>query len=172
MRAGFGFFRVKLSTAKNFERGRCVQAVARGLLVAMLALGCFAGTSIAQTPAPIQDGKPHPPAKTRTPTKTQSPAKTRAPAKSRAPSKAKSPVPAKPATPAAPAPQPAPSPAPASPTGRAPVDVDVDRLQPYNLPPESRERMHQCGDEWRKLKMDGRSAGLTWRIFAEKCLPR
>ena len=32
--------------------------------------------------------------------------------------------------------------------------------------------MHQCGDEWRKLKMDGHSAGLTWRIFAEKCLPR
>ncbi len=167
MRAGFGFFRVKLSVAQYFERLCCVQAVARGLLVAMLALACFAGTSIAQTPAPSQSGKPRPPAKT------QTPAKTRAPAKSRAPAKAKSPVPAKPATPAAPAPQPAaPSPAPASPPGRAPVDVDVDKLQPYNLPPASRERMHQCGDEWRKLKMDGGSAGLTWRIFAEKCLPR
>lgn len=154
MRAGFGFFRVKLSTARNIERG---------LVVALLALACVAGTSMAQTPAPSQSGKPRPAAKA------QAPAKPR-PAKARAP--AKSPVPAKPVTPAAPVQQPAPAAPPASPPARAPVDVDVDKLQPYNLPPASRERMHQCGDEWRKLKMAGHGAGLTWRLFAEKCLPR
>jgi len=58
------------------------------------------------------------------------------------------------------------------PSGRAPVDVDVNTLQPFNLPPASREKMHQCGDEWRKLKLDGKSRGLTWRSFAEKCLVR
>jgi hypothetical protein len=75
-----------------------------------------------------------------------------------------------PATPEnAPSPQSAPQ---AAPAGRAPVDVDVDKLQPYNLPLASRERMHQCGEEWRKLKIEGRSAGLIWRGFAEKCLTR
>ena len=168
MRAGFGFIRVKLSVAHGFERRR--QAVARGVLAAMLALACVAGTSMAQTPPPGSIGKSRAPAKSRVPAKAQPPAKARAPAKSRAP--AKNPVPAKPVAPSAPAPQSAPAEAPASPPARAPVDVDVDKLQPYNLPPASRERMHQCGDEWRKLKMAGHSAGLTWRIFAEKCLPR
>ncbi len=71
------------------------------------------------------------------------------------------------------APQSLPAKAPqASPAGRAPVDVDVDKLQPYNLPTASRERMHQCGDEWRKMKMEGKSGGLIWRNFAEKCLTR
>jgi hypothetical protein len=60
----------------------------------------------------------------------------------------------------------------AAPVGRAPVDVDVDKLQPYNLPPAPRERMRQCGEEWRKLKSEGKSAGLIWRGFAEKCLIR
>jgi len=174
MRAGFGFFRVKLPVAHSFERSR--QAVARGVLAAMLALACVAGTSMAQTPPPGSSGKSRAPAKSpvpaksRIPTKAPPAAKARSPAKSRAP--AKNPVPAKPVAPSAPAPQPAPAETPASPPARAPVDVDVDKLQPYNLPPASRERMHQCGDEWRKLKMDGHSTGLTWRIFAEKCLPR
>ena len=167
MRAGFGLFRVKFSFAHGFERRR--QAVARGLLAAMLALICVAGPSMAQTPTPGSSGKSRAPAKARVPAKAQPPAKTRAPAKSRTP--AKQPVPAKPVAPA-PAPQSAPAETPASPPTRAPVDVDVDKLQPYNLPPASREKMHQCGDEWRKLKMAGHSTGLTWRIFAEKCLPR
>jgi hypothetical protein len=61
---------------------------------------------------------------------------------------------------------------PPAPGGRQPADVDVNRLQPYNLPPATREKMHQCGDEWRKLKMAGKAAGLVWRSFAEKCLVR
>jgi hypothetical protein len=174
MRAGFGLFRVKLSVAHSFERRR--HAVARGFFVAMLALACVAGTSMAQTPAPDSSGKSRAPAKPRAPAKSRVPAKASAPAKNRAPAKSRAPannaVPAKPVAPSVPAPQSAPADAPASPPARAPVDVDVDKLQPYNLPPASRERMHQCGDEWRKLKMAGHSAGLTWRIFAEKCLPR
>jgi hypothetical protein len=142
----------------------------------MLALACVAGTAIAQTPTPGSSGKSRAPAKSRIPPKGQPPAKTLPPAKTRAPEKSraptKNPVPPKPVTPSAPAPQSAPAETPTSPPARAPVDVDVDKLQPYNLPPASRERMHQCGDEWRKLKMDGHSTGLTWRIFAEKCLPR
>ncbi|MGO9944625.1 MAG: hypothetical protein ACLPIC_17935 [Rhodoblastus sp.] len=61
---------------------------------------------------------------------------------------------------------------PPAPTGRQPADVDPNKLQPYNLPPATREKMHQCGDEWRKLKMAGKAAGLVWRSFAEKCLTR
>jgi hypothetical protein len=61
---------------------------------------------------------------------------------------------------------------PPAPGGREPADVDVNKLQPYNLPPATREKMHQCGDEWRKLKMAGKAAGLVWRSFAEKCLVR
>jgi hypothetical protein len=175
MRAGFGFLRVKLSVAHGFERRG--QAVARGVFVAMLALACVAGTSLAQTPPPGSNSKARAPVKSavpakaaRVPAKARPAVKVRAPAKSRAP--AKTPIPAKPVAPPVPAPQSAPAETPQSQPARAPVDVDVDKLQPFNLPPASRERMHQCGDEWRKLKMAGHSAGLTWRIFAEKCLPR
>jgi hypothetical protein len=69
------------------------------------------------------------------------------------------------------APQTSPS-APAEPGGRAPVDVDVNALQPFNLPPASRQQMRQCGEEWRALKMAGKSGGQVWRGFAEKCLAR
>jgi hypothetical protein len=62
--------------------------------------------------------------------------------------------------------------APAEPGGRAPVDVDINALQPFNLPPASRQQMRQCGEEWRALKMAGKSNGLVWRSFAEKCLTR
>ncbi|MCW2315369.1 hypothetical protein M2322_000903 [Rhodoblastus acidophilus] len=55
-------------------------------------------------------------------------------------------------------------------SGRQPVDVDVQTLQPYNLPPASREKMRACGEEWRTLKLAGQATGLTWRSFAEKCL--
>jgi len=77
-------------------------------------------------------------------------------------------APKPPAKPAEQAPPPA-NPAPPPPT-RQPVDVDVQSLQPYNLPPASRAKMRACGEEWRSMKLDGRAAGLTWRIFAEKCL--
>jgi hypothetical protein len=170
MRAGFGFFRRKLPIAQDVERRGRGQAVASRLLAVLLALACVAGTSTAQTPAPSQSGKARAPAKAQAPAKPRPPAKPRAPAKTHAPDKGAAPI--TPAPPAAPAPQPEPAATPASPPGRAAVDVDVDKLQPYNLPPASREKMRQCGDEWRKLKMDGHSAGLTWRIFAEKCLPR
>jgi hypothetical protein len=53
-----------------------------------------------------------------------------------------------------------------------PVDVDVNSLQPYNLPPASRETMRRCGDEWRKLKLSGQARDQNWRGFAEKCLLR
>lgn len=69
-------------------------------------------------------------------------------------------------------PAPAGSPSQATPGERLPADVDVNSLHPYNLPPASREKMHQCGDEWRKLKMSRRHEGLIWRSFAEKCLTR
>lgn len=62
--------------------------------------------------------------------------------------------------------------APAEPGGRAPVDVDINALQPFNLPPASRQQMRQCGEEWRALKMAGKTNGLVWRSFAEKCLTR
>jgi hypothetical protein len=66
----------------------------------------------------------------------------------------------------------APQTSPAAPGDRAPVDVDVNALQPFNLPPASRQQMRQCGEEWRALKMAGKSSGLVWRSFAVKCLAR
>lgn len=76
----------------------------------------------------------------------------------------------------APAPAPTPQPAtpqtgtPAAPAERQPVDVDVQSLQPYNLPPASRAKMRACGEEWRAMKLAGQAVGLTWRAFAEQCL--
>jgi hypothetical protein len=53
---------------------------------------------------------------------------------------------------------------------REPVDVDVSKLHLYYLPQASRAKMHQCGEKWRTMKMNGQARGLTWRTFAEKCL--
>ena len=78
---------------------------------------------------------------------------------------------AAPGPPARPADQtPSPPANPAPPVGRQPVDVDVQSLQPYNLPSASRAKMRACGEEWRAMKLAGRAVGLTWRIFAEQCL--
>ncbi len=94
----------------------------------------------------------------------------RRPAKSvKPPANDAAPPPQKPAPDNA-APQ-TPAPAQAAPPARAPIDVDPTKLQPYNLPPASRQRMRLCGERWRDLKMAGKSVGLTWRSFAEKCLP-
>jgi hypothetical protein len=59
----------------------------------------------------------------------------------------------------------------APPGQRLPVDIPPDDMKPFNLPPASRQRMRLCGERWRDLKMAGASRGLTWRSFAEKCLP-
>jgi hypothetical protein len=67
---------------------------------------------------------------------------------------------------------PAPPQSSAAPGGRMPADVDINTLQPFNLPQASRQKMRQCGEEWRALKMAGKSSGLVWRSFAEKCLVR
>ncbi len=53
---------------------------------------------------------------------------------------------------------------------REPVDVDISKLHFFYLPQASRTKMHQCGEKWRKMKMDGQARGKTWRTFAEKCL--
>ena len=76
-------------------------------------------------------------------------------------------APKPPARPAEPA---SPPPAAPAPPARQPVDVDVQSLQPYNLPPASRAKMRACGEEWRAMKLAGQAVGLTWRTFAEKCL--
>jgi hypothetical protein len=64
------------------------------------------------------------------------------------------------------------SPASNVPAERTPVDLDVNSLPLFNLPPASRERMRECGEAWRNLKLAGQSDGLIWRSFAQKCLSR
>ncbi len=43
---------------------------------------------------------------------------------------------------------------------------------PHPLPAASRERMHACGAEWQKMKMEGTARDKTWRDFAEICLTK
>jgi hypothetical protein len=137
------------------------------------ALLCDCGSLNARTAPPQAAAAEVKPAKTSSPAKRSGPTKSTKPAKPTRPSGPNKP-PAKDVAP--PAQQPAP-PAPDSqgaspaPPQRAPVDIDPEKLQPYNLPPASRQRMRLCGERWRDLKMAGKSAGLTWRSFAEKCLP-
>jgi hypothetical protein len=126
--------------------------------LAILPAGALLPTGAAQ--AATSEPPRRPVKSVRPPVKDLPPAKDATPPKpSQQPSQQPSPQPA------APAAQPAPEPQ------RQPADVDPDKLQPYNLPPASRQRIRLCGERWRDLKMAGRSAGLTWRSFAEKCLP-
>jgi hypothetical protein len=108
-----------------------------------------------------------------TPEGSRRPARAKPPAQDVAPPPAQKPAPQNP-TPIEPPPVEAPQKPPAenaAPPPRASADVDPASLQPYNLPPASRQRMRTCGERWRDLKSAGKSAGLTWRSFAEKCLP-
>ncbi|VFU07206.1 conserved protein of unknown function [Methylocella tundrae] len=73
------------------------------------------------------------------------------------------PAPVAPPT-AAPQP-PAPDTAPAAP-------VQSTTARPHPLPVASRQRMHECGAEWQKMKMDGSARDKTWHDFAEICLAR
>ena len=40
------------------------------------------------------------------------------------------------------------------------------------LPPAPRQRIHECGLEWEKMKMAGQTIDKSWRDFAEICLTR
>jgi type IV secretory pathway VirB10-like protein len=163
---------------RRFSRGLLISSIAgfsrlfrhaapraklAAMVVPVLLFNCAslsARTEPQQAPATqVKPARASSPAKRSKPVKPASPVKP--PARDAAP-------PEQPPTPATPDSQGA-SPAPAP--QRAPVDIDPEKLQPYNLPPASRQRMRLCGERWRDLKMAGKSAGLTWRSFAEKCLP-
>ena len=58
--------------------------------------------------------------------------------------------------------------APAAPP--APTANPVRAFRP--LPAAPRQRMHACGLEWQKMKMDGTARDKTWRDFADVCLSR
>jgi hypothetical protein len=45
-------------------------------------------------------------------------------------------------------------------------------VEPRNLPPASRARMHACGLEWQKMKKTGAAADKTWLDFALICLAK
>jgi hypothetical protein len=97
------------------------------------------------------------------------------PLRANAPSRNKVAVPAPPRRPpkeTSPAPltsavAPPPTPAPLS--ELPPLDVSVP---PPTLPRAARATMRSCALEWEKLKLEGRTVGLMWRDFAEKCLTR
>lgn len=58
-----------------------------------------------------------------------------------------------------------PAPAPAT------IDQNVDDGRAFRpLPAASRARMRACGDEWRKLKLEGAARDRNWRDFADVCL--
>jgi len=60
---------------------------------------------------------------------------------------------------------------PANPTG-APATPPSALPAPPMLPSASRLRMHQCGQEWDKMKATGSAADQTWRAFAQICLAK
>jgi hypothetical protein len=68
------------------------------------------------------------------------------------------------------------APSPARPTISRPVDASPatmgDDDAPVTLPPAPRARMHACGVEWRRKKMNNDTGGLLWREFARACLTR
>lgn len=152
---------------RNSSRNKSVALLLPTLLLAGAALSATPDRS--RRPAnrakpPTQDVNP-PPAQQPAP---QSPAPPNPASPNPASPNPASSSPATPSqTPTSPAPETAAPPAPA----RTPADVDPEKLQPFNLPPASRQRMRICGEQWRDLKMAGKSVGLTWRSFAEKCLP-
>jgi hypothetical protein len=180
MRAGFG-----LSPGKYFLQTllrRPGLAAMAGLLFALQPLS-GAGAQSPERPRNQSGPAAKPKPATKKPNVTRAPARKATPPKPAAnprpaanPKPAANPRPAagpKPAaSPAAPAPAPEEPQAAAAPPTRTPVDVVIEKLKPYNLPPASREKMHECGDEWRQLKLAGQAKGQTWRLFAEKCLPR
>ena len=45
-----------------------------------------------------------------------------------------------------------------------------DRQRPYDA--AGRKRVHACGVEWGRLKAQGATGPLTWRLFAADCLNR
>lgn len=55
-------------------------------------------------------------------------------------------------------------------TWLAPAAAPARGFRP--LPAASRERMHACGLEWQKMKMDGTARDKTWRDFADVCLSK
>ncbi|PNG25207.1 hypothetical protein CR492_14625 [Methylocella silvestris] len=70
----------------------------------------------------------------------------------------------------APAAAPVPSPPP-GPQVESPAAKSADSPFGFRpLPPAPRERMHACGLEWRKMKMEGAARDKIWRDFAEECL--
>jgi hypothetical protein len=59
---------------------------------------------------------------------------------------------------------------PASAPVQAPAPSAAALAPLHPLPPASRERMHACGLEWKKMKMSGAARDKTWRDFAQICL--
>jgi hypothetical protein len=66
--------------------------------------------------------------------------------------------------------------APKDPGARTPASSETTAdLSPYRmhkLPPATRVRMHECGEEWQHMKTTGAALDKTWYTFAQTCLSR
>ena len=48
----------------------------------------------------------------------------------------------------------------------------VNKKAPSSKQQAARNRMKDCGAEWRGMKKEGKSKGTTWRAFSKECLKR
>lgn len=69
-----------------------------------------------------------------------------------------------------PPPRPADLAAPPPAASPPPTDPNAAAFGFRPLPAAPRERMHACGEEWRKMKIEGAARNKTWRDFADDCL--
>jgi hypothetical protein len=66
--------------------------------------------------------------------------------------------------------------APKDPAARTPAPgettADLSPYRMHKLPPATRARMHECGEEWQQMKTTGAALDKTWYTFAQTCLSR
>lgn len=66
--------------------------------------------------------------------------------------------------------------APKDPAAHAPspeeTTADLSPYRMHKLPPATRARMHECGEEWQHMKTTGAALDKTWYTFAQTCLSR
>jgi hypothetical protein len=57
-----------------------------------------------------------------------------------------------------------------SPAAAATKEKTTKKKEPTEKQKAARQRMKDCGAEWRAMKKAGKAKGTTWRKFSKECL--